>query len=64
MLCWGRFRLGIRKNLFSERVVMHWRSCTGSGGVTVPGGVPEPLGCGTEGRVCGYGGGGSVLALR
>jgi len=25
-------------------------SCPGSGGVTVPGGAPEPWRCGTEGR--------------
>ena len=24
MLCQGRFRLDIRKHLFSDRVVMHW----------------------------------------
>ena len=26
-----RFRLDIRKNLFSKRVIWHWRSCPGSG---------------------------------
>ena len=46
----GRVRLDIRKHLFSERAVMQWHSCTGSDGVTVPGGVSEPWGCGTEGR--------------
>ena len=24
MLCWGRVRLDIRKDLFSKRVVRHW----------------------------------------
>ena len=33
----------------------------GGGGVTVPGGVPELWGCGTEG--CGYGHGGGGLGL-
>ena len=41
----GRFRLNIRR----KRVVMHWHSCSGSGGVTIPGGVPELWRCGTEG---------------
>ena len=27
---------------------MQWHSCPGSGGVTVPEGVPEPWRCGTE----------------
>ena len=45
----GRFRLDI-KNIFSERAVMRWHSCPGRWGVvTVPGVVPEPWGCGTEG---------------
>jgi len=29
---------------------MRWHSCPGGGGVTVPGGGPEPWRCGTEGR--------------
>ena len=37
---------------------MQWHSCPGSGGVTIPGGVPEPWRCGTEGRGYGHGGGG------
>ena len=51
-LCQGRFSLDIRKHFFSDRVVMQWHSCTGSGAVTVPGGVPEPWRCGTEGCGC------------
>lgn len=27
----------------------HWHSCPGGGGSPIPGGVPEPWGCGTEG---------------
>jgi len=23
-LCWGRFRLDIRRNVFTERMVRHW----------------------------------------
>ena len=33
------FWLDIRKNLFSERGVLQWHSCPGSGGVTIRGGV-------------------------
>ena len=29
---------------------MQWHSCTGSGGVTILGGVPEPWRCDIEGR--------------
>ena len=42
-------RLDIRNNLFSERAVMQWHSCPGSGWVTVLGGAPEPWRCDTEG---------------
>ena len=44
----GNKRLGRRKS-FSKRAVMQWHSCPGSGGVTVPGGVPEPGAVGTVG---------------
>ena len=40
----------MKKNFFSERVVMQWHSCPGSGGVTIHGGAPEQWRCGTEGR--------------
>jgi len=46
--------LEIRKNFFSESALRHWHS-SGSSGVTVPGGTPEPWGCGTEGcRHCAW----------
>ena len=32
------------------------QAAQGGGGVTVPGGVPEPCGCGTEDVVSGHGG--------
>ena len=41
----GRFRLDIRKKLFSERT----QAAQGGGGVTVPGGVQELFGSDTEG---------------
>jgi len=33
-------RLNVWENI-SERVVLHWHSCPGSGGVTTPGGIQE-----------------------
>ena len=53
MLCQGRFRLAVRNNSFSQEAVRQWHSCQGSGGVTAPGGVPEPWGCGTGGQRAG-----------
>ena len=35
----------------------------GGGGVTVPGGVPELCGCGTEDMVSGHGGDGLAVGL-
>ena len=53
--------MDIRKHLFSVRAVLQWqRLHRGGGGVTIPGGVPEPCGCGTEDVVSGHGGGGLV----
>ena len=37
------------------------QAAQGGGGVTVPGGVPEPCGCGTEDVVSGHGGDGLVV---
>ena len=50
VFCQERFRLAVRNNSFSQRVVRQRHSCPGSGAVTVPGGVPRLWGCGTEGR--------------
>lgn len=38
----GRFRLGVRKKVFTVRVVRHWNR------VTIPGGVEELSGSGAE----------------
>jgi len=37
------------------------QAAQGGGGVTVPGGVPEPCGCGTEDVVSGHGGDGLAV---
>lgn len=39
-----RFKLGIRKKLFTERVVRPWHSC----GCPAPGSVPSQVGWGLE----------------
>ena len=48
------FMLNVSKNFFSEGAEMQWhRAAQESGGVTVPAGVQEPCGYGTEGMVDG-----------
>ena len=45
------FRLDVGQNFFSERVGSALvQTAQAGGGVTVPEGVEEPWGCGTEGR--------------
>jgi len=39
------------------------QAAQGGGGVTVPGGVPEPCGCGTEDMASGHGGDGLIFGL-
>ena len=39
------------------------QAAQGGGGVTIPGGVPEPGGCGTEDMVSGHGGDVLVVGL-
>ena len=39
------------------------QAAQGAGGVTFPGGVQKPCGCGTEGRVSGHGGDGLAIGL-
>ena len=39
------------------------QAAQGGGGVTVPGGVAEPCGCGTEDVASGHGGGGLIFGL-
>ena len=51
-----------------EKTSQKERCCSGTaaqggGGVTVPGGVPEPCGCGTEDVVSGHGGDGLAVGL-
>jgi len=53
--------LDIRENFFPQSGAAVAQAAQGGGGVTVPGGVPEPCGCGTEDVVSGHGGGGLVV---
>ena len=46
----GRFRLDIRNNFISKSSEAVAQAAQGGGGDTVPGGVQEPCGCGTEGH--------------
>jgi len=39
------------------------QAAQGGDGVTIPGGVPEPCGCGTEDVVSGHGGGRLAVGL-
>ena len=48
--CQGRFGLDVRKHFFSEGGKAVAQAAQGGGVVTVPGGVQEPCGCGTEGH--------------
>jgi len=63
---WGwvfHLTLDIRKHFFSEREVMQWHSCPGSGGVTIPGGVQSHGDVALRDVVSGHGGGGLGLDL-
>ena len=40
------------------------QAAQGDGGITIPGGVPKPCGCGTEDVVSGHGGDGLVDGLE
>ena len=49
------------KNFLPKSSAAVAQAAQGGGGVTIPGGVPELCGCGTE--ECGYGHGGDGLRL-
>lgn len=53
--------MGIRKNFFSQRVMMEWHRMHREWWIHFPGGDQEPRRCSTEG--CGYGHGGGGLGL-
>ena len=40
---------------------LNQQAAQGGGGVTIPGGVPEPCGCGTEDVISGHGGDGLAV---
>ena len=42
----GRFRLDIRKEFFTQRVVKHWNRSQGGCGCLIPGGIQGQAGCG------------------
>ena len=46
----GKFRLDVRKNLFSKSGDALAQAAQGGGALTIPGGVQELCRCGTEGR--------------
>jgi len=46
----GKFRLDVRKNLFSKSGAALAQAAQGGGALTIPGGVQELCRCGTEGR--------------
>ena len=54
----------MRKNLLRKSGAAVAQTAQGGGGVTVPGGVPEPCGCGTEDMVSGHGGDGLTIGLN
>jgi len=51
------------KQLLQRNCAAVAQAAQGGGGVTNPGGVPEPCGCGTEDVVSGHGGDGLMVGL-
>jgi len=46
----GEVQVGYYEKILRKRSAAVAQAAQGGGGVTVPGGVPEPCGCGTEGH--------------